>query len=78
MKKFNITTKRVYTKNGEEKAQWNTVGTLIKFDATSEKPESFILELNMFPNEKYFVFEQKTRDEKKVATEAVVDIGEPF
>lgn len=64
-KRYNITTKKTYTKDGQEKSQWNTVGSLVKFEATSDKPESYILELNMFPNEKYFVFEQKPKEQSQ-------------
>lgn len=63
-KRFNVTTPKKYTKDGEEKTQWLQVGTLVKFEATSEKPEGYILELNMFPNTDFKVFEQKPREDK--------------
>jgi len=62
MKKFNITCPKKYTKNGEEKTAWNRVGTLVKFDATSEKPEGYLMELNMYPDTKFAVFEDKPRE----------------
>lgn len=65
MKKYNITTVSTYEKNGEEKKTYPQVGKLVKFEATSEKKESFILELNMFPNTKFYVFEDEP---KKVET----------
>jgi len=40
------------------------VGKLIKFDATAEKPEGYILDLHMFPNTKFGVFEDKPREKK--------------
>lgn len=61
MKIYNVTVPKKYTKNGEEKTQWNTVGRLIKFDATQEKPEGFVLELSMFPETKFGVFEEKPK-----------------
>lgn len=61
MRKFNITTKRQYESKGETKTQWNQVGTLVRFDATQDKPESYILELSMFPDTKFFVFEQEQK-----------------
>lgn len=64
MERFNITVPRKYTSNGEEKTQWSNVGKLIKFEATDEKSESFILELNMFPDTKFGVF----KDEPKKTT----------
>ncbi len=72
MKKFNITVPKKYMKDGEEKTQWNRVGTLIYFDADAEssKEEGFILELSMFPETKFGVFEDKPRDEKKIEEEA--------
>ena len=62
MKRFNVTTKKPYMKNGEQKVQWNSVGQLVHFPATQEKAEGFILELNMFPGTTFYVFEQKPRD----------------
>lgn len=64
MKRYNILTKRTYEKNGEEKAQWLRVGTLTQFPATEQKEESFIMDLNMFPHTRFFVLEQKKREDK--------------
>lgn len=76
MKRYNITVPKSYTKNGEEKTQWNSVGTLVKFEATEDKPEGFILELNMFPETKFGVFEQKPREDTAAASSD--DEGIPF
>lgn len=65
MKKYNVSVPRKYTKDGEEKTFWANVGKLIKFDATHEKPEGYILELNMFPDTKFGVFEDKPREKKE-------------
>lgn len=62
MKRYNITTQKVYTKNEEEKKAYPGIGSLVRFDATADKPESFILELNMFPQTKFYVFEEKSRE----------------
>lgn len=62
MKRFNITTVKTYTKNNEEKKVYPVVGTLVRFDATTDKPESFLLELNMFPQTKFYVFEEKPKE----------------
>lgn len=62
MKKYDIVVPHKYTKDGEEKTAWKNVGTMVRFDATSEKPESFIIELNMYPDVDFKVFEQKPRD----------------
>lgn len=64
MKKYNISVPKKYTKNGEEKTSWSTVGTLVHFPANGEKQEGFIMELNMFPNTTFKVFEQKPRENK--------------
>jgi hypothetical protein len=61
MKRFDIVVPNKYTKNGEEKTAWKNVGTLVKFDATNDKPEGFLLELNMFPETTFKVFEQKEK-----------------
>ena len=64
MKRYNITTVKAFkNKEGGESKQWNTVGTLVRFDATGEKPEGFALDLNMFPETKFFVFEQKKKED---------------
>ena len=64
MKRYNITTVGSYQKNGEEKKTYPQIGKLIQFEATSEKPESFILELNMFPNTRFCVFLDKPKVEE--------------
>lgn len=61
MKIYDVVVPKKYTKNGAEKTNWNNVGKLIKFDADGEKPEGFILELNMFPETKFGIFEQKPK-----------------
>ena len=61
MKRYDIVVPHKYTKDGEEKTAWKNVGTLVKFDATGDKAESFILEMNMFPDTAFKVFEQKPR-----------------
>ena len=55
-----IVTKRTYTKNGEEKTIWLNVGTLRVTDEGKE-----FLELNMYPNTPFYVFEKKQNDDKK-------------
>ena len=60
MKFDNICSKKTYTKkNGEEKTTWPIVGTL----KTTDDNKRFI-ELNIFPNITFFVFEQKTKEEE--------------
>ena len=63
MQIFNVSVPKKYTKDGEEKTAWNNVGKLIKFDATADKPEGYALELAMFPDTKFGVFESKPREE---------------
>jgi len=73
--RYNVTVPKKYTQNGEEKTQWNTVGTLVKFDATGDKPEGYKLELSMYPDTTFKVFEQTP----KSATTADAGRGEdPF
>lgn len=64
MKRFTINTKKLYTANGEEKAAWNRVGTLVYFPKTEDKEAGFALELNMYPDTKFFVFEDKPKEDK--------------
>lgn len=54
----NVCTKKVYTSNGVEKAQWFIVGTLKTLDDGKR-----FLELNIFPNTPFYIFEQKKKDE---------------
>jgi hypothetical protein len=76
MKRYNIVTRKTYEKDGEEKVQWLRVGTLAQFPKTAEKEESFILELSMFPHTKFFVFEQKKKEEKAAGEKPEVETDE--
>lgn len=64
MKKFSISTPKTYIKDGEEKTAWLRVGTLTYFPKTETKDAGFALELNMFPSQKFGVFEDKPREEQ--------------
>lgn len=82
-KRFDVVVPHKYTKDGEEKTAWKNVGTLVKFDATGDKAESFILEMNMFPETAFKVFEQKPRDMGNIPNTSVPyptqdDIASPF
>lgn len=57
MEIFNVCTCREYEKDGEKKTQWLRCGVLKK----TAKGKMFI-DLNMFPNTTFFVFEQKKKD----------------
>jgi hypothetical protein len=61
MERFNITVPKKYTTNGEEKTAWNQVGKLVKFEAKDGKPESYILEMHMYPDTKFAVFKDEPR-----------------
>ena len=52
IKKFAVKSKKTYEKNGEQRTLWLNVGTIIKFDNGS-----MLLELNMFPDKQFAVFE---------------------
>lgn len=65
MKRYNISVPKKYEKDGEEKTQWNNVGTLVHFEASEGKEEGYRLELHMFPGQRFFVFEQKPKDERE-------------
>lgn len=66
MKRFNITTVKTYEKDGQEKKTYPQVGKLIQFPATGDKKESFILELNMFPDVKFGVFPDEPKESKSI------------
>ena len=81
MKRYNITVPKKYTKNGEEKTQWNTVGSLVQFPATADREEGFILEMFAQPDVPFKVFPQRDREERpqKSPEEKSFDISEdPF
>ena len=66
-KRYDIVVPKKYTKDGEEKTAWKNVGTLVRFPATEEKEEGYIMELNMFPDVTFKVFEQKPREDRPAA-----------
>jgi hypothetical protein len=77
-KRYDIVIPKKYDKNGEEKTAWKNVGTLVRFPATEDKPEGYILELNMFPDTTFKVFEQKPKEEKKEPTSTDAAFGAAF
>jgi len=52
----NICTKKVYTQNGEEKVKWLNAGTMRITD-----DNKMFIELNMFPNTPFYVFDPKPK-----------------
>lgn len=73
MTRYDIVVPKKYTKDGEEKTAWKNVGTLVRFPATEEKEEGYIMELSMFPETTFKVFKQKSKEERaasKPASEA--------
>lgn len=65
MKRYNIVTARTYEKDGETKKAWRTVGELVEWPATEDKPKSFSIELHMFPGTRFSVFEPREREDKR-------------
>lgn len=65
MQIYNVSVPKKYTKDGEEKTAWNNVGKLVYFPATADKPAGYALELSMFPDTKFGVFEAKPKEESK-------------
>lgn len=78
MQKFNITTKTTYTFNGEEKTKWNKVGQITKFDATEGKPEGYKLEWFVQPDTKFYVFEEKPREDQATQQFNAMEESKPF
>lgn len=73
IKRYNIVIPKKYTLNGEEKTQWNNVGTLVRFPPTEDKPEGYIMELSMFPSVTFKIFEMKPKEEKPKVKETKAD-----
>jgi hypothetical protein len=66
VKRYNIVTRSVYTKkDGTEKVNWLTVGTLSEFE------DGKALELNMFPGTKFYVFEIKPKEQGQSGEQVV-------
>ncbi len=66
MKRYNVSVPSKYTdkNSNEEKTKWSTVGTMVHFDPSERNPEgNYLLELNMFPDTKFMLFEQKPRED---------------
>ena len=72
-KRYDIVVPRKYEKDGEEKTAWKNVGTLVRFPATEEKSEGYILELNMFPGTTFKVFEQKPKEDRSAPKKSEAD-----
>jgi hypothetical protein len=78
MKKYDIVVPKKYEKDGEEKTAWKNVGTMTYFEPRENRDGGFVLELNMFPETTFKVFEQKPKDTPKPEPkeEVVEDTGE--
>ncbi len=61
MKYYDICTKKTYMKDGAEKAIWMNCGKFKELDDGKK-----FIELSMFPDTSFYVFEQKPKDENKL------------
>lgn len=73
VKRYNIVTSRSYESNGETKKAWMNVGRLTFFPANGDKAEGYKIELNMFPNTQFSVFEERPREARPAPAEAAND-----
>ena len=58
MQFINVCTKKEYEKNGEKKTVWLNCGT-VRVTAEGHR----FMELNMFPNTTFYLFDQKKKEE---------------
>jgi len=58
MKYYDICTKKTYMKDGTEKVVWMNCGKLKELDDGKK-----FIDLSMFPETSFYVFEQKQKDE---------------
>ena len=72
MKKYDIVVPKKDARD-PNKTYWKNVGSMVKFDATAEKPEGFIIELHMFPTTDFKVFEQKPKADPAAAAAKASD-----
>lgn len=63
VKTYNIVTKTEYDQNGETKKRWNRVGRLVKFPESERGEGGYKMEMFMYPDTAFYVFEDKPRDE---------------
>jgi len=68
IRRFDIIVPKTYEQHGEQKKQWRNVGTLVHFPASGDKNEGYRLELSMFPNTNFYVFEQRPRDSRPASS----------
>ena len=61
MRRYNICVKKTYKKDGQEKSTWPQVGTLVYFEANGQNKEGYKIELPMFGETVFYVFEQTER-----------------
>ena len=61
MRRYNICVKKTYKKDGQEKSTWPQVGTLVHFEANGQNKEGYKIELPMFGETVFYVFEQTER-----------------
>lgn len=67
IRRFNICIKKVFIdKDGNEKKQWLRVGNLTQFPANGDKKEGYKLDLYMFYNTQFTIFEDKPIENKEV------------
>ena len=61
MRRYNICVKKTYKKDDQEKSTWPQVGTLVHFEANGQNKEGYKIELPMFGETVFYVFEQTER-----------------
>ena len=72
MKFYDVVTKKeIKTKSGEVKNVWNNVGRIVEFD-----DGGLALELSMFPETKFSVFQKKAKEVKQKDEQPTVQIDE--
>lgn len=64
-----IVTKKSYTKDGEEKVFWSKVGTLKEFDGKQ------YVELFMFPETSFYVFDRQDQDQRREVAQGQDDLS---
>ena len=63
MERYNVSTKKVFKSGDKEQVRWNQVGTFVQMSkADGDKHDGLILELNMFPETKFYFFPVKDRE----------------
>ncbi len=75
IRKWNVCTKESYQSGGQEKSFWPKVGELVLFPPNGTNKGGFQLKLYMFGTVKFYVFEDKKKEDQPAPVEPTIAPG---